>query len=449
MANYNLVIDTSNFKPYDMSLDYQVLRDYRDTYRRYYDAMHKIAEEDGQYILPDTPENEEYNAIMNKYREDKKAAMEDFSRGMNLRNIRQLQDIHRRHFEEVVPINKAIESYNKDIDKITALGPDVTIANRDNRKISDYYGGVNPGIEYRSNNTIQKVAAGIVQGLDNALMSDPKVASTIAQQYFVLKSQGIDSESALKKILAHNPILNNEQGSQDTTVLIDALDNIYKQYAFAEGTPENLQIWQNVVAGAIQGIQAPKYQLQANHNFESEAARIAREAQNKHYEDLHNKSVFDYNIGKAEAEAEGYIQTGTDKDGNPVFEYDETKVKKAPKTKTDDSKVDATPYIEYGDRKFVVEGVGTGDNRHYKVYEHFQDGTNRIVQDATLRKTLIDIYDNGVSDNSTLIDALQRIRSTLDIGSSSQSNRGQQNQPVQASESDSTSVQDRIGNFGR
>jgi len=73
----------------------------------------------------------------------------------------------------MVPINKAIEAYNKDIDKITALGPDVTIANRNNRKISDYYGGVNPGIQYRNNKSIQSTAAGVVQGLDNALMSSP------------------------------------------------------------------------------------------------------------------------------------------------------------------------------------------------------------------------------------------------------------------------------------
>ena len=60
MSNYNLVIDTSNFKPFDIGPALQVLHDYRDAYYKYEDQMNKIAEEKGQYILPDTPENQEY-----------------------------------------------------------------------------------------------------------------------------------------------------------------------------------------------------------------------------------------------------------------------------------------------------------------------------------------------------------------------------------------------------
>ena len=382
MANYNLVIDTSNFKPFDMSLDYQVLRDYRDTYRRYQDAMNKIAEEDGQYILPDTPENEAYKAVMDKYREDKAAAMEDFSKGMNIRNARRLQDIHRRHFEEMVPINKAIEAYNKDADKITALGPDVIVANRNNRKVSDYYGGVNPGIQYRSNKSIQEAAAGIMQGIDNALMQAPQMAGNIAKQYFILKSQGVNGADALQSILQYNPQLNNAEGAQDVGVLMNALDSIYRQYAFEEGTPENSQVWQNVVNGAIRGIQAPKYQLQTNHDFESAAANSARIKQEQRYEDMHNESLLEQGLKRAEAVAEGYVPVqGTENE----FTYDPSAAVKPTGTKP----TTVTPHIEYGGRSYAVKPHGSGQNITYEIYD-VEDGS--IVTDPTLHQKLESLF---------------------------------------------------------
>jgi len=49
MANYSIVVDTSNFKPFDLNAPLSVLRDYKDAYYRYEDALNKIAEENGMY----------------------------------------------------------------------------------------------------------------------------------------------------------------------------------------------------------------------------------------------------------------------------------------------------------------------------------------------------------------------------------------------------------------
>lgn len=298
--NLNLVIDTSQFKPFDISPALQILHDYRDAYYKYQDRLDKIAEENGQYILPDTEDNKQYREIMDKYKADFEAAASDFSNHMNLRNQKELLNLFRRQRSEIVPINKAVEAYNKDVDKITALGPDVTIANRNNRKISDYYGGVNPGLDYRNNKSIQSTAAGVMQGLDNALMGSPQIAGDIANQYFILKQRGIDGQDALEKILSERPYLNNQEGVRDTSQLMNALNTVYDQYAFEEGTPENEEIWKQVVTGAIQGIQAPKYSLQTDSSYRNPHQQVMDS-----YDET--EAMYETAYKRAQAEANGFF----------------------------------------------------------------------------------------------------------------------------------------------
>lgn len=317
MSNYNLVIDTSNFKPFDIGPALQVLHDYRDAYYKYEDQMNKIAEEKGQYILPDTPENQEYRGIMDRYNNDYNAAVEDFSRGMNLANANMIRDIRRRYFNEVTPINKAIEAYNKDQDKMTALGADAIIANQ-KRSIRDYYGGLNPGIRYQSDKAIQATAANVMQGLDNALMSAPELAGNIADQYFKLKQEGLNGKDALNAILRINPQLNSQEGVSDTSQLINALEKVYQNYAFEDGTPENKRIWESVRTGALQGIQAPKYSIQQDHNFENAVTRAQRlhtEAATKHINSQMQQEAEEHNLsmGRVYNPATGKYESDPDK----------------------------------------------------------------------------------------------------------------------------------------
>lgn len=318
--NLNLVIDTNQFKPFDISPALQILHDYRDAYYKYQDRLDKIAEENGQYILPDTEDNKTYKDIMSKYNTDLEAAASDFSKHMNLQNQRDLLNLFRRQRSEITPINKAIEAYNKDVDKITALGPDVTIANRNNRKISDYYGGVNPGLNYRNNKSIQSTAAGVMQGLDNALMNSPQIAGNIANQYYILKQQGIDGKDALQKILSDKPYLNTEEGVRGVSQVMDALNTVYNQFAFDEGTPENKQIWEQVVTGAIQGIQAPKYSQVTNRGYEtpSDKRQMAyQEAQMAKSGYIYNPKTNKYEYDEeAHITEGGTIQTATLPDGS-------------------------------------------------------------------------------------------------------------------------------------
>lgn len=396
MSNYNLVIDTSNFKPFDIGPALQVLHDYRDAYYKYEDQMNKIAEEKGQYILPDTPENQEYRGIMDRYNNDYNAAVEDFSRGMNLANANMIRDIRRRYFNEVTPINKAIEAYNKDQDKMTALGADAIIANQ-KRSIRDYYGGLNPGIRYQSDKAIQATAANVMQGLNNALMSAPELAGSIANQYFKLKQEGINGEKALNTILKINPQLNSQEGISDTSQLLDALDRVYQNYAFENGTPENEKIWKSVVSGALQGIQAPKYDLKADQNFENAATRAQR---------LHAEAATAHTIETtrhlrnqmAQEEEENNLQFG--RVYNPATKrYEENipkaqellEMRKAASKKSGGDSKPPTPYVEYGGHKYNVKV--TRSDIQDDIYDIHDIETGEIVTDPNLKQSIQDKYE--------------------------------------------------------
>ena len=261
MANYNLVVDTSNFKPYDIGPALQILHDYRDAYYKLEDQLNKIAEEKGQYTLP---EGTKYRDTMDRYNQDFAAVVDDFNKGMNLNNRAAIAKMRQRYLEDITPINRAAAAYNKYQDKLTALGPDAIIGNRST--FDDFYGGLNPEIEYRSAKEIQRTAAGVMQGLDNALMRAPEKAGDIAKQYFILRQQGLDGGQALSTILKHNPM--DQQTAGGASQLVQALDSVYDTFnkeSFSNDAKS--KIWENTVLGAIQGIQAPKYSMQHNQGY--------------------------------------------------------------------------------------------------------------------------------------------------------------------------------------
>jgi len=109
---------------------------------------------------------------MDKYNADFDAIVSDFNKGMNYKNATDMRNLVRRYSREVTPIRTMVQNYNKYNDKVLSLGPDAIVGNRE-RTLDDFYGNVNPQISYRNGKAIQQTAAGVMQGLDNALMSAP------------------------------------------------------------------------------------------------------------------------------------------------------------------------------------------------------------------------------------------------------------------------------------
>ena len=328
---------------------------------------------------------------MDRYNQDFAAVVDDFSNHMTMNNRNAIVKLRRRYLEDIAPINRAAEAYNKYQDKLTALGPDAIIGNKNT--FDDFYGGLNPEIEYRSAKEIQRTAAGVMQGLDNALMRAPEKAGDIAKQYFILRQQGLDGSQALSTILQHNPM--DQQTAGGASQLIQALDNVYDTFnkdSFSDDAKG--KIWENTVLGAIQGIQAPKYNLQTDHSYESDAQRASREyteLQRDYYREMKNLEEEEKNLKLGKIKVD-------DGDGKYHYEYNPQKAKEIldlRRTSQGDTSTKVTPHITYGGHRYSVKKVsdmGKGLN----TYEVSDIDTGEIITDASLKQGIVDYY-NGIS----------------------------------------------------
>ena len=271
--NFNIVIDTQAFKPFDISPALNILRDYRDAYYKYDEQLNKIAEENGQYVLPDTPEYKKYKDTMDAYNKDFYNVASDFSRGMNIRNAQAVRDIQKRYYNEMAPIKRMIESYNKYNDKITALGPDAIIGNA--HTIDDFYGGINPSIDYRSAKQVEADALKYFTGVDNALTQDPKFREILGGQYYLQTQKGgLDSGAALKAALVEYNNRTNGQYSKEIQDLLGHMENVMNSQGVQNFSQEAKEkVWSRIAAGLVDSISAPKYSETPNRDHESPSDR--------------------------------------------------------------------------------------------------------------------------------------------------------------------------------
>lgn len=325
MANYNLVVDTSNFKPYDIGPALQILHDYRDAYYKLEDQLNKIAEEKGQYTLP---EGTKYRDTMDRYNQDFAAVVDDFSKGMNLNNRAAIAKMRQRYLEDITPINRAAAAYNKYQDKLTALGPDAIIGNKST--FDDFYGGNNPAIEYRSAKQVELDAMKYFSGIDNALTQDPTFRSVLNEQYYLQTQKGgLDSGAALQAALVEYNNRTNGQHSQAVQNLLGHMQNVMNAEAvdnFSDSAKQ--QVWNKIASGLVASIQAPKYSQVTNrdHETSSDKRQMAyQEAQMAKSGYIYNPSTGKYEYDEeASATAERAADVATLPDGS-TWNYDPKK----------------------------------------------------------------------------------------------------------------------------
>lgn len=163
MSNYSIVIDTSNFKPFDINIPLSVLRDYRDAYYRREDALQKIAEDIGEAQIPapregDREQQRIYDQYM-QYQDDLKAASDDFSRGMNWKNASLISAINKRYGTEVKPIKQAVadfKTWRQNLDNIYK-GDSSAIIGNEGVTAYDFLNGNMPDLKYRSGKDLRQV----------------------------------------------------------------------------------------------------------------------------------------------------------------------------------------------------------------------------------------------------------------------------------------------------
>lgn len=137
MANYNIVVDTSNFKPFDINPALTILNAYaakREKDQAIYDT---IAQQLGE-LATAVRGNKITKAIWDQYNGDLQAAMADFAQGSSQATGRALSMMRQRYFKDIVPLEKARQAMLKNLEAIRAKD-DGALIHEDIGNLDYYY----------------------------------------------------------------------------------------------------------------------------------------------------------------------------------------------------------------------------------------------------------------------------------------------------------------------
>lgn len=123
MANYNIVVDTSNFRPYDYSLAYRAIQDYNRGYEQSQAVYDKIAQTLGD-LKSAVEGSTRAKQIYDTYQDNFNVAADEFSRGMNINTARKLGELRKIYGTQIRQLEKANEARVKAAEYLRAQNKD-------------------------------------------------------------------------------------------------------------------------------------------------------------------------------------------------------------------------------------------------------------------------------------------------------------------------------------
>ena len=228
MANYNIVVDTSNFKPMDISMGWKVLEANKDTYEKLSDKLEKIAEENGEFQLPegtmygDIDLSQKVKDLQNEIA----TTAYDINNNMSARTRGKAQQFFTRYKKEMTPIKKMVTAYNQEVDKLNALrAQDSSTIVLNPPRLESFYGGIKPS------------ATQTISGASLAKDIATSIGATLRSQAQKLGISSTGIEGVLKAIkesklsaedlynISTNPSYANTLG-KDTRAIASVIGNI-------------------------------------------------------------------------------------------------------------------------------------------------------------------------------------------------------------------------------
>lgn len=145
MANYNLVVDTSSFKPMDFNMGMQVMNMGREAYKDLTDKLEKIAEENGDYDIPEGTMAGDID--ISKQLSDLKQQRDNIAASIatefNAGNRAAAEKFFIDYKSKMKPIKDMITAYNDEVSKISQVQMnDPSTIMLYTPKLGDYYGGI-------------------------------------------------------------------------------------------------------------------------------------------------------------------------------------------------------------------------------------------------------------------------------------------------------------------
>lgn len=327
MANYNIVVDTSNFKPMDISMGWKVLEANKDTYKELSDKLEKIAEENGEFQLPegtmygDIDLSQKVKDLQNEIA----TTAYDINNNMSARTRGKAQQFFMRYKKEMTPIKKMVTAYNQEVDKLNALrAQDSSTIVLNPPRLESFYGGVKPSTTQTISG--ESLAKDIATSIGATLRSQAQklgISSTgIEGVLKSIKESRLSAEDLYN--ISTNPSYVNTLG-KDTRAIASVIGNIVENIKQSYGyygitdiqqkdkfqTYLNLGLQAALAPSDIDTIQDPRPSL----NLDRARLALSQRAQSfeeKKYYDQFNDGSRD-NVSKGEEE-EYYFVGGSGKE---------------------------------------------------------------------------------------------------------------------------------------
>ena len=332
MANYNIVVDTSNFKPMDISMGWKVLEANKDTYEKLSDKLEKIAEENGEFQLPegtmygDIDLSQKVKDLQNEIA----TTAYDINNNMSARTRSKAQQFFMRYKKEMTPIKKMVTAYNQEVDKLNALrAQDSSTIVLNPPRLESFYGGVKPS------------ATQTISGASLAKDIATSIGATLRSQAQKLGISSTGIEGVLKAIkesrlsaedlynISTNPSYANTLG-KDTRAIASVIGNIVENIKQSYGyygitdiqqkdkfqTYLNLGLQAALAPSDVGTIQDPRPSLNLDRARLALSQRSQSFEEQKYYNQLNGGSSDNVSKGKEE---EYYFVGGTGRENSEVI----------------------------------------------------------------------------------------------------------------------------------
>ena len=352
MANFNLVVNTSNFKPFTYEEMVRPLLLYKQEeearQKAYLDLQEKASTlEDLAASEKDAEAYGAYTAYKNRLRE---VADEMAKNGLTRQN-NQVFNLRKSYINDIKPLNDLLEKRNKLVEEQRANNKDGTnIYSIDYGDMSLAEMKRNPTQTYNTlnGNIIRAMSAETFAPLAKQILESPEYTSILGKQYF---------QERIQRGYTLDQIINELQGTEAGSKLAQVKQNILSSLGMDKkgfSTTKQAQVEQFVNMGAMAALGETEY---GNLNDKSYLDPLQQV----------QKSASEYTLAQNKAEDKFkyiYDDNKNIKGFNPKY-IDATKT----------TKVDDTPTIDIGGNKYTVISRG-GSNVVIRINS---DGSRSII----------------------------------------------------------------------
>lgn len=258
-----LVID-SKFRPFSYDELIKPLIQYKEAYDKVEADYSNLAAQTEQWkdIANQTQSPEAY-AMYSKYANDLNNIVEDFSKGMTLKNRSQLLAMKRRYASDIQPIARASEAMKEANDLRVKAGPDAIFEVGEYNSLDQFLHGRTANNRYQSRDALTKRTAAMTEAAMASAMKDPEFQKAMGDQYWMLTQHTGGSYEDLKAAIANNAQAQNRFAEIKAQVMKDAG---YDRY----DTMGKQAIEDAINTGLYAGLDKPARSFQANQNFQSD-----------------------------------------------------------------------------------------------------------------------------------------------------------------------------------